>query len=249
MNNNSSFKAPAPTNSELKLRSILRSKKILFKDSQVIWYTGCDVYTPDLIIGNKLIVEVDGKIHDKEYRKTPDRIRHRALENMGYNVLRVRNEEIQNRPYAIADRIIQRYFEVADNEDSSKKITKLKEPMDYEPVQKEISDNLQIWAVSFNKELKNDEMRWSVDSFKESLARLHPKLVTNQCAMEKFILLLLGLNLHRREDGSLDFEYSLNFLMKSIEILRGLFGEEEVNMAAIHLKNMYNLSAPGFLRI
>jgi len=67
--------------------------------------------------------------------------------------------------------------------------------------------------------------------------------------MEKFILLLLGLNLHKREDGSLDFEYSLNFLKKSIEILRGLFGEEEGNMAAIHLKNMYNLSAPGFLRI
>jgi very-short-patch-repair endonuclease len=247
--NNSSFKAPPPTNSELKLRSILRSKKILFfKDSQVIWYTGCDAYTPDLIIGNKLIVEVDGKIHDKEYRKTPDRIRHRALENMGYDVLGIRNEEIENRPYAIADRIIQRYFEVADNEDNSKKITKLKEPMDYEPVQKEISDNLQIWAVSFNKELKNDEMRWSVDNFKESLTRLHPKLVTNQCAMEKLILLLLGLNLHKREDGSLDFEYSLNFLKKCIEILKGLFGEEEGNMAAIHLKNMYNISAPGFFK-
>ncbi len=248
MNSSSSFKAPAPTNSEIRLRSILRSKKIIFKDSQVIWYTGCDFYTPDLIIGNKLIVEVDGKIHDKEYRKTPDRIRHRALENMGYNVLRVRNEEIQNTPYAIADRIIQRYFEVADNEDSSKKITKLKKPMHYEPVQKEISDNLQIWAVSFNKELKNDEMRWSIDYFKESLTRLHPKLVTNQCTMEKFILLLLGLNLHKREDGSLDFEYSLNFLKKCIEILRSLFGEEEGNMAAIHLKNMYNISAPGFFK-
>jgi very-short-patch-repair endonuclease len=112
--NSSSFKAPPPTNSELKLRYILRSKKILFKDSQVIWYTGCDAYTPDLIIGKTLIVEVDGKIHDKEYRNTTDRIRHRALENMGYNVLRVRNEEIQTTPDAIAERIIQRYFEVAE---------------------------------------------------------------------------------------------------------------------------------------
>src|SRR6187200_705922 len=59
---------------------------------------------------------------------------------------------------------------------------------------------------------------------------------------------VLGLNLHKREDGSLDFEYSLNFLKKSIEILRGLFGEEEGNMAAIHLKNMYNISAPGFFK-
>ena len=70
---------------------------------------------------------------------------------------------------------------------------------------------------------------WSVDKFKESLTRLHPKLITNQCAMEKFILLLLGLNL-LREDGSLDFEYSLTFLKKCIRILRGLFGEEDGNM-------------------
>jgi hypothetical protein len=56
------FKAPHPTKSELALRSILRSKKIPFIHSQIIWYTGCDKYTPDLIIGEKLIIEVDGKI-------------------------------------------------------------------------------------------------------------------------------------------------------------------------------------------
>ena len=240
--NSNAFVAPPPTNSEIRLRSILRSKKILFKDSQVIWYTGCDAYTPDLLIGRTLIVEVDGKIHDKEYRC------HRALENMGYDVLRVRNEQIQNTPDAIAERIIQRYFEVADNDDRRPTtITKLKKLTDYDPMPKEITNNLQIWAISFNKEL-NDEMWSSVDNFKESLIRLHPKLVTNQCAMEKFILLLLGLNLRKREDGRLDFEYSLTFLKKSIEILRGLFGEENGDMAAIHLKNMYNISAPGFFK-
>ena len=226
----------------------MRSKKILFKDSQVIWYTGCDAYTPDLIVGKTLIVEVDGKIHDKEYRKTPDRIRHRALENMGYHVLRVRNEEIQATPDVVAERIIQRYFEVADNDyRRPTKITKLKKLTDYDPMPKEITNNLQIWAISFNKEL-NDEMWSSVDNFKESLIRFHPKVVTNQCAMEKFILLLLGLNLRKREDGRLDFEYSLTFLKKSIEILRGLFGEENGDMADIHLKNMYNISAPGFFK-
>ena len=246
--NNSSFKAPPPTNSEIRLRSILRSKKILFRDSQVIWYTGCDAYTPDLLIGKTLIVEVDGKIHDKDYRNTPDRIRHRALENMGYHVLRVRNEEIHVTPDAVAERIIQRYFEVADNDDRRPtKITKLKKPTDYEPIPKEVNSNLQNWALSFNKEL-NDETWSSVDYFKESLACLHPKLVTNQCAMERLILLLLGLNLRKREDGSLDFEYSLNFLNKYIEILRGLFGEVNGDMAAIHLKNMYNISAPGFFK-
>jgi very-short-patch-repair endonuclease len=246
--NSNGFVAPPPTISELKLRSILSSKKISFKDSQVIWYTGCDAYTPDLIIGNKLIVEVDGKIHDKEYRKTPDRIRHRALENMGYDVLRVRNEEIQAIPDVVAERIIQRYFEVADNDDRRPtKITKLNKLADYDPIPKEVNFKLQLWAVLFNKELNNGI--WSsVDNFKESLMRLHPKLVTNQCAMEKFILLLLGLTLSKRDDGSLDFEYSLTFLKRSIDILRGLFGEEEGDMAAIHLKNMYNITAPGFFK-
>lgn len=81
MYNSDKFKAPPPTESELKLRSILRFKKIPFKHGQIIWYTGCDddKYTPDLIIGEKLIIEVDGKIHDKEFLKTPDRIRVKEL--------------------------------------------------------------------------------------------------------------------------------------------------------------------------
>jgi len=71
--------------------------------------------------------------------------------------------------------------------------------------------------------IRNEEA-WSVDYFKQSLTQLHPKLITNQCAMEKFILLLFGLNLHKRDDGNdLDFKYTLNFLNKSIEILKGLF--------------------------
>jgi very-short-patch-repair endonuclease len=94
---NNDFKAPPPTYSERKLRSILRSKNIAFKDSQIIWYTGCDRYTPDLLIGKKLIVEVDGKVHDKDFQKTPDSIRQRALEKMGYDVLRVKNEEFKIR--------------------------------------------------------------------------------------------------------------------------------------------------------
>ena len=255
---NNDFRAPPPpTYSEKKLRSILRSKKLAFKDSQIIWYTGCDRYTPDLLIGEKLIVEVDGKVHDKDFQKTPDRIRQRALEKMGYDVLRIKNEEIQNTPDAVAERIIQRYFEVTDDkEDSSKemktkpvKITELKKPMHYNAIPREITnDRLRIWALSFNKELiTNEATAWSVDYFKQSLSQLHPKVVTNQCAMERFILLLLGLNLHKKEGGNLDFEYILNFLNKCIKILRGLF-IEEASAVDVHIKNMYNISAPGFFK-
>ena len=241
------FKAPPPTDSELKLRSILKYKKIPFKHSQIIWYTGCDKYTPDLIIGEKLIIEVNGKIHDKEFLKTPDRIRQRALENMGFAVYRVRNEQIQSAPSIVADNIIQRYYEVVDAEDKTTKVTRLTATIAHEPVPKDIQEKLQFWALKFNKEL-NDE-KWSADYFKESLRRFHPALVTNQCAMERLILLLLGLNLHKGQDGiSLDFEYSSNLLKKGIEIIRSIFGEEEDNAAAIHLKNMYNITAPGFFK-
>src|SRR5919202_6034177 len=136
---NYGFKAPPPTSSEIKLRSILRSKKIAFKDSHIIWYTGCDRYTPDLLIGKRLIVEVDGKVHDKDFQKTPDRIRQRALENMGYDVLRVRNEEIQNTPESVVERIIQKYYEITDKESKGMrakptKITQLEKPLHYESV-------------------------------------------------------------------------------------------------------------------
>ena len=171
---NNDFRAPAPTYSERKLRSILRLKKIPFKDSQIIWYTGCDRYTPDLLIRKRLIVEVDGKVHDKDFQKTPDRIRQRALENMGYDVLRIKNEEIQSTPNAVAERIIQRYFEITDKEESKEmrakltKITQLEKPLNYEPVPREITnDRLRMWALSFNKELTtNKEVAWSIDYFK-----------------------------------------------------------------------------------
>jgi very-short-patch-repair endonuclease len=251
------FRAPPPTYSERKLRSILRSKKIAFKDSQIIWYTGCDRYTPDLLIGKKLIVEVDGKVHDKDFQKTPDRIRQRALEKMGYYVLRVKNEEIQNTPGSVAERIIQKYLEVIEEEQYSSngtrtksiKITQLEKPLQYEPIPKEItSDNLRVWALSFNQQLiANKESAWSIDYFKQSLTQLHPTLVTNQCAMERLILLLVGLNLHKKEDGNLDFEYTLIFLNKCIEILRELFNQE-ASMVDVHIKNMYNISAPGFFK-
>src|SRR5918911_3193552 len=134
--------------SDRKLRSILRSKNVAFKDSQIIWYTGCDRYTPDLLVGKRLIVEVDGRIHDKDFQKTPDRIRQRALEKMGYYVLRVKNEEIQNTPDSVAERIIQKYIEVIEDEDGTKgtttksiKITELEKPLRYEPIPREITSD------------------------------------------------------------------------------------------------------------
>ena len=116
-------KPPKATSSELRLRNVLRSRKIPFKTDQVIWYTSCDCFTPDLIIGRSLIIEVDGKVHDKDHRKTLDRIRQRALENMGYTVHRVKNEAIRDRPNDIANEINDVYTILSDTENKKKETT------------------------------------------------------------------------------------------------------------------------------
>src|SRR5690349_13433274 len=59
-----------------------------------IWYTSCDFYTPDLVVNNKIIIEVDGPLHEGLKIKKNDRIRQRALENTGYVVYRFKNREI-----------------------------------------------------------------------------------------------------------------------------------------------------------
>ena len=62
------------------------------------------------------------------------------------------------------------------------------------------------------------------------------------------MLSLFGYKLRKKEDGdSLDFEYSLKYFKKSLHLLNELFPENG-NISAINLKNMFNESAPGFLK-
>jgi len=49
------------------------------------------------------------------------------------------------------------------------------------------------------------------------------------------------------DDNKLDFEYSLTFFKKSINLLEEIFPENG-NMAAIHLKNMFNETSPSFFK-
>jgi hypothetical protein len=61
------------------------------------------------------------------------------------------------------------------------------------------------------------------------------------------MLLLLGLNLKTDGDGILDFEHAAEVFGKSIQIIREIFGQQG-ETAGIHLKNMFNVSAPGFFK-
>lgn len=61
------------------------------------------------------------------------------------------------------------------------------------------------------------------------------------------MLLLLGLNLKMSKEGILDLEYSAKLFGRAILIVQEIFGKRG-EMAGIHLKNMVNVSAPGFFK-
>jgi very-short-patch-repair endonuclease len=234
---------PRPTFYERKLASRLAANNIPYKSQAVIWYTRANYYTPDFVIGQRLIVEVDGKIHSMKHRMTPDRIRQRALKNLGYYVMRVSNDTIQSNLKTVAKEIIQRYYETVDLQ-SNPKVEIVKHDT-YDSIPKYVQDKISQWAVEFSRSLK--EELWTDDYFRLHLPDYDSVLVQNQSALERFMLLLLGLNLRTGDDGALDFEHSAQVFGKGIEIIREIFGEQGAT-ASIHLKNMFNVSAPGFFK-
>ena len=217
-------------------------------------------YTPDFIIGNRLIVEVDGGIHDLDYRKTPDRIRQRALENMGYNVYRVRNKQVESSPFAVAGRIVDRYYQImeveseSDDKDREKipapKIKKIYNPSRLEPLPEDLERLIPAWTVALDTKLTFEN--WTARYFKQILSVYDSRLVTNQCAMERMILYLLGLNILDRQDAGenhvgnmIDFEHFHRLFDRAMAIVSELFEDQVV---AIYLKNSFNITAPNFIK-
>jgi very-short-patch-repair endonuclease len=253
--NTTKFKAPPPTKAELKLRSILKSKKLLFKSGQVIWYTNCHKFTPDIIIGKRLIIEVDGKIHDANFNKTPDRIRQRALENMGFHVLRIKNEMIQSYPKIVAEEIFQKYYEIVDFDNSSKKmiVTVIKESEESKEIPFDIREKLTDWTKFYNDKINKETLTITANNFKNILEKLHPGILKNECALESIILGLIGLNLKVDQNNLIDFESSVKLLEKYIHIMKELFpsynnNNNQANGINVFLKNMFNITAPNFFK-
>ena len=60
-----------------------------------------------ICLEKKLIIEVDGKIHEKQ--KESDESRDLILKNLGYNVIRIKNEDILSNN-GLAIEIINRYI-------------------------------------------------------------------------------------------------------------------------------------------
>ena len=102
------------TKFERLLALALKNKGIAFQANPLIRLSACIKYTPDFLIRGRLIVEVDGGIHDRDFRKTPDRIRQRALEKLGYSVYRIRNEVVASSPEKVTEEVLQQYYEAFD---------------------------------------------------------------------------------------------------------------------------------------
>ena len=91
-----------PTPSEKKLWSYIRNRKLdgkKFLRQHPIFYDRIDnehfFYIPDFYCAQeKLIVEVDGRIHD--YQKERDKHREEVLEGMGLRIIRIKNEELDD---------------------------------------------------------------------------------------------------------------------------------------------------------
>jgi hypothetical protein len=216
--------------------------------------SSCTWYTPDFVIGNRLIVEVDGGIHDLEYHKTPDRIRQRALENMGYSVYRVRNKEVESSPFDVVGRIVDRYYQIMEFEGKEKihapKIKKIYNASRHEPLPEDLGRLIPAWTVALNSKLTVEN--WTADYFKQILSVYDTRLVTNQCAMERIILYLLGLNVRDGNEvgknsvyNMIDFEYYYILFDRAMAILSELFEDQ---VAAIYLKNAFNITAPNFIK-
>ncbi|MHA6246327.1 endonuclease domain-containing protein [Pontibacter sp. CAU 1760] len=54
----------------------------------------------------KLVIEVDGSVHDTPEAIENDEIRDKTLEHLGYKVLRIRNSEVFEQPKSVIQRII-----------------------------------------------------------------------------------------------------------------------------------------------
>jgi very-short-patch-repair endonuclease len=246
------YKRPEATIHEDMLASALDKltfKAIKYLRNPEIWISACIWYTPDFIIGKRLIIEVDGGIHEFEYRQTPDRIRQRALENMGYRVHRVKNKQIEISAENVAEQILDLYYEISDvgtieeGEYAKKsKIQKIAKP-NYEHLPEDLKDSIGVHAIAFNQQLNGRD--WDSDFFKENLPKYDQRLITNQCAMERLILQLIGLNLRKGQDNIIDFEHHSILFRTATKILSEIFGS---NIFGRYLQNAFNITATNFIK-
>lgn len=92
-----------PTLQEEKLWWYLRNKKlgIKFRRQHSVGGYILDFYCPE----KNLIIELDGGVHNKKEAREYDKIRDKFLTNLGYQMLRIPNDEVDNSVEKVLDKI------------------------------------------------------------------------------------------------------------------------------------------------
>lgn len=233
-------KRAMPTPSELRLRREIRSNRIPIEYDKAIKYSLSHSYVPDIIVGGNLIVEVDGGVHYLKSKITPDRIRQRALEMMGYTVLRVSNYEVWKYPEKTTEKIIQKFYEVTGVE-GKKSIIQINASSNkhrriyYKELKKVISE------LSFCDIL----LEMDTEAFKEKVDSIVNGFSESPWAVETFLFTVFGSKLKKSQKGNyLDFEDAANTFKKIMDLATRMFGE----VAAISLKNQLLVTGPNFIK-
>jgi len=219
----------------------LRNKGIEFLANPLIRLSACTKYTPDFLIRGRLIVEVDGGIHDRDFRKTPDRIRQRALEKLGYSVYRIRNEVVASSPEKVTEEVLQQYYETFDAQVGQSR-SLLSKARNIENMMSSRPEEGQVLSVAIR--LKDYTDKWEYDKFCMYLSDIDRNFVTNPCHTERLVLLLLGLDLTTTYSGKVNFKNFLDIFMKGINIMSNLYGHR----ARIYLINSFSITAANFMK-
>jgi hypothetical protein len=149
----------------------------------------------------------------------------------------------------ITEKIIELYHKALERDNESvnsikkPKIQKIVRP-DYKSLPYDLQQLITPWTIAFNSQLRSNG-NWTTSYFKDTLSNYDQRLVTNQCAMERLILQLLGLNLRKRDDVTIDFEHHSMLFSKAMDIISNLFGS---NTSSTYLQNSFNITAPNFIK-
>lgn len=235
------FRVPRPTRSEIRVRKLLEERQIPFEHSKIVCYTTNLCYTPDLIVGGNLIVEVDGKIHDQSWKLTPDRIRQRALEMMGFVVIRVRNEEVESYPEAVSDKIVEKFYTVT-GVSIKNKVT----PFTATQIRKNRLDWKERKKIEKNLVKQINLLELTPGDFSQRVDSLYPGISSSPTDVEEIMLSAWGWAMRASEQDKecIDYEFAARNFQKAIDISSKILGEN----AKLELINLLLISAPGFIK-
>ena len=230
-----------PTEFEKKIAQRLFAEGIDFILGPEIWYSSCTYYTPDFLIEGRFVVEIDGGIHyASPHHILMDRIRQRAIENSGYPVYRFTNQEVKKSFDKIINKIL---FLISTSKGTANKSSILEVDVSKEHRLSTIMDNvLRDKADELYKRTLIDG--WTVDVFNTVISEFISGPNSNRCAVQRLMMLLLGLNFKASDDGTADFHNYATLFEKAILILQEFFGD----IATVELKNEFNITATNFLK-